>query len=68
MGMHIGVYISFLVHASSKKLFALAFGGHGHVAFFVLDNVGLVWISYVVVCVLDYIILCGGKPCCGDFA
>ena len=56
------VYLSFLVRTSSKNLFALALCGHWHVAFFVLDNVVLVWFSYVV-CVLDCIVLCGGIPC-----
>ena len=61
------VCLTFLMQTSSNKLFVLALGRHGHVAFFVLDIMCVVWLSDFVVCVLHCIVVCGAKPCCGDF-
>ena len=61
------VCLSFLVRTSSNKLFVLALGGHGHVAFFVLDVMHVGWLYDFVVCVLYCIVVCGAKPCCRHF-
>ena len=60
--------VNFLMRTSSKSLFTLELCGHGHVAFFVWDNLGLMWLVYVVVYLPNCIIVCEGILCCGDFA
>ena len=55
------------MRTSSNKLFVLALGGHVYVAFFVLDVMYVGWLYDFVVCVLHCIVVCGAKPCCGDF-
>ena len=61
------ICLNFLVRTYSNKLFVLPFGGHGHVAFFVLDVMHVRWLYDFFVCVLYCISVCGAKTCCGDF-
>ena len=58
------VWLYFLVHSYVWSLSALVVGSDRHVPCFGLDDVVVVFpFSVVVVCVLDFIVVCKGTTC-----